>query len=496
MVYHGCLTLEALRHQTMKRVLLTVHKFFPQHRGGTEVLTLKAAQELKRRGFEVLVVAGNPPDTDARRRRGQEVSEYSYEGVRVRVFEEPLRLKGYTFGHEYFHPGLKRHFSALIAEFSPDLIHVFHCQNLSASIIEAALNHSVPVVCSLTDFWFVCPVVQLKRPDGSLCRGPAKLALNCLTCYTPRLLAPANEFKEAVSDKYPGIAQLLSALPKAFADAVWSTAYRTYGTAKLPEAIEATVRRPKALRNLLSAASAIMVPTRLMRDIFIENGIQAELLHHVPFGIDTSLLVPYQEKTESDLVRIGFIGTLFEHKGTDLLISAFQNLPMQCKAVLKIYGDLEQFPEYGRRLVELASRSSPHSDKICFAGTFPNDRLGEVLSSLDVLVVPSRWYENTPLVIQSAFATRTPVIATDLGGMSELVHHEVNGLLFQLDNVESLRDQLWRVIDDRSFLKRLREGIKPERTMAEMVDDIERVYESSSRTRLERDSAPQIEIRI
>jgi glycosyltransferase involved in cell wall biosynthesis len=365
----------------------------------------------------------------------------------------------------------------VLAEFSPDLVHIFHCQNLSASIIRAALEARVPIVCSLTDFWFVCPIVQLKRPDGSVCRGPDRLASNCLTCYTPRLFAPPVEFEEAVSEKYPGVARLLSALSSATAGAAWRAAYHAYGATKLPGAIEATVRRPKLLRQLLSAAKAIMVPTELMRDIFVENGIPADLISRVPFGLDTEPLLPHVTKSKSDRVRIGFIGTLFEHKGADLLISAFQQLPAQCAAELTLYGDLNQFPEYGQHLLELAGRLSPHSRNITFAGTFPNDKLGDVLSAIDVLVVPSRWYENTPLVVQSAFATRTPVIATNLGGLSELVHHERNGLLFELNDVGSLQAQLHRVIDDRSLLHRLRDGILPERSVADMVDDIELVYD-------------------
>ncbi len=463
----------------MRRVLLTVHKFFPQHRAGTEVLTLKVAQELQRRGNAVLVVAGNPPDLDARRRPGREASEYVWEGVPVRVFEEPLRLKDYTFKHEYHHPGLKHHFAQLVQEFSPDLVHIFHCQNLSASIIEAAVDHAVPVICSLTDFWFVCPVVQLKRPDGAVCRGPARLASNCLTCYTPQLFAPQREFKEAVSDKYPGLARFFDRLPKLAGDAGWTAAYNAYSAGKLPAAVEATMRRPEVLKKLLSAAKAIMVPTRLMQDIFVGNGIPSELISRVPFGLDTDPLIAHQQKTASDRIRFGFIGTLFEHKGADLLISAFQGLPAECDADLKIYGDLQQFPDYGRRLAELACQPAPLAKRISFAGTFPNESLGQVLSNIDVLVVPSRWYENTPLVVQSAFATGTPVIATDLGGLSELVHHESNGLLFALNDVESLRQQLQRVVEDRALLPRVRAGIQPERTIQAMVDDIERVYDGA-----------------
>jgi glycosyltransferase involved in cell wall biosynthesis len=56
------------------------------------------------------------------------------------------------------------------------------------------------------------------------------------------------------------------------------------------------------------------------------------------------------------------------------------------------------------------------------------------MSELDVLAVPSRWYENAPGVIFEAFAVRLPVVATDLGGLSEFARHEENGLLFELEN--------------------------------------------------------------
>ena len=113
---------------------------------------------------------------------------------------------------------------------------------------------------------------------------------------------------------------------------------------------------------------------------------------------------------------------------------------------LKIYGDPEQFPDYGRAVEKLAKEGA-NADKIQFLGTFPNAQLGEILSNIDILAVPSRWYENTPLVIQSAFATCTPVLATDLGGMSELVKHDRNGLVFRLNDARSLAEQLLRIIE-------------------------------------------------
>jgi glycosyltransferase involved in cell wall biosynthesis len=466
----------------MRRVLLTAHKFFPQHRAGTEVLTLKIAQELQARGNVVKVVAANPPDLDARRKFAEEPktsdysSDYVHDGIDVHITEEPLRLKDFQFSFEYYHPHMKDHFKGLLAEFKPDLVLIVHAQNLSASIIEACVEAKIPVVAYATDFWFVCPVVQLKRPDGAVCRGPDATASNCLTCYTPRLFAPQAEFDEALAKKYGAAGHVLAAMPGAIRKPVQKKLYDIYKGSKYPAAAQATVERPRILRDFANQIERIMVPTKLMRDIFTENNIDAKRLKLVHFGIDTTRLDDFQSKTKSDILRIGYIGTFFEHKGVDLLIDAYNGLPEsdRDRISLTLYGDTTQFPDYADRLKQLAGSNNK---RITFAGTFPNDQLGPILTDIDILAVPSRWYENTPLVMQSALATRTPLLVTDLGGMSELVKHGDNGLLFKLNDAGDLRAQISSLLHDPTLLARLTSNIKPERTVGDMVNDIESVFD-------------------
>jgi glycosyltransferase involved in cell wall biosynthesis len=469
----------------MRRVLLTTHKFFPQHRAGTEVLTLKVAQDLQKRGYEVLVVTANPPDLDARHPSQTLTSDYVFEGVPVHVVEESLRLSGYDFQHEYVHTAIGEHFQTLLNNFKPDLVHIFHCQNLSASIIDVSVKAKIPVLFSATDFWFICPVVQLKRLDGALCRGPSALAANCLTCYTPQLFPPSEQIKEAFQKKYKSISQTLKKAP-ALAGLAYNTAQIAYVTSKLPSAVTATMKRPDALKQRLNQVQKIMVPTQLMADIFCENGIDSSLIQHVPFGLDTAPLLPFQKNCDEQAftptpdkpLRIGFIGTIFEHKGVDVLVKAFQALPLNTPAELTIYGDMKQFPDYGKSIEKLVENSHQTKNRIKFGGTFPNQELGDKLQGIDVLVVPSRWYENTPLVIQSALTTRTPVVATDLGGMSELIHHNDNGLLFPLNDYNALAREFLRLIEEPALLPALMKNIKDERTMQQMVDEIEAVYDS------------------
>jgi len=454
------------------RVLITVHKFFPEHRAGTEVLTLKIAQDLLRRGHQVVVVTANPPDTDARFRAGDEEKRYTHEGVDVISIEEPLRLKGYKFPFEYQHPFIRQRFGELIEEFRPDIVHILHAQNLSGSVIEEAKARNLPVVMSTTDFWFICPIVQLKRPDGAVCEGPGPGARNCFTCYTPELLPPEAEFVQAIDGRFPAVSKVSGKLGS-------RALYYAYLVAKWPQALQATIKRPEVLRDIANMTDAITVPTLLMKRLFIKNGIREDLIHHVPFGIDTSKLVDWCDKAPSAKLRIGYIGTLFGHKGVDILIKAFQRLGTPDRAELKIYGSTKQFPEYAQTLIELARSDAATRDGISFLETFPNDEFGRVLSELDVLVVPSRWYENTPLVMQSALTTKTPLIATDLGGMSELIDHEKNGLLFKLNDDADLAEQLGKLLKQPDMLQRFRDNIGPQRTIEIMVDELEALYDAA-----------------
>jgi glycosyltransferase involved in cell wall biosynthesis len=96
--------------------------------------------------------------------------------------------------------------------------------------------------------------------------------------------------------------------------------------------------------------------------------------------------------------------------------------------------------------------------------------------------VPSVWYENSPNVILEAFAHRTPVIASDLGGMAELVQHDVNGLVFEPGNAKALARQLRRLLDDSDLLARLRDGITPVRTIGDEMRQVIDIYGSVVRT--------------
>jgi glycosyltransferase involved in cell wall biosynthesis len=149
---------------------------------------------------------------------------------------------------------------------------------------------------------------------------------------------------------------------------------------------------------------------------------------------------------------------------------------------LVVFGNVDQFPEYGSRLRDLAA----DSDKIQFRGTYSHEETAKVFAEIDILAVPSLWYDF-PLIIQEAFATNTPVIATDLGGMAEAVEHDFNGLLFERNNVNELALLLTRFLKEPDLLSRLQEGIPPVKTIQDEVAELELIYRRLTEQKLTAD---------
>jgi glycosyltransferase involved in cell wall biosynthesis len=107
---------------------------------------------------------------------------------------------------------------------------------------------------------------------------------------------------------------------------------------------------------------------------------------------------------------------------------------------------------------------------------FDNQEIASIFQKIDVLVVPSLWPENSPLVIHEAFLTRTPVIASRIGGISEIVTDGVNGLLFNPGDVNELKEKMQYLIDNPDIIERLRANIPKTRSMEDNGREMEEIY--------------------
>jgi glycosyltransferase involved in cell wall biosynthesis len=267
--------------------------------------------------------------------------------------------------------------------------------------------------------------------DQTLCGGP-RLWLNCGRCA----LARAGHDRLAVLA--PGVAPLLGI-------------------------------RQARLRRVLARARVLIAPTEFVRELYCRwFHLPPDRIRVIPHGIELPALPVATRREARHGLHIAYIGGVAPHKGVHLLVEAVQQLPEAAR--LTVYGDLEAQPAYVAAL-----RRQIVSQRIELAGRVPHAELYAVLGRVDVVVAPALSYETSSLIVQEASAARVPVIASDIGALRETTLR-CGGLVVPAGQVEELRAVLRQLIDDPATLDRLRAQLRPPRSTAAHVADIEAVY--------------------
>jgi glycosyltransferase involved in cell wall biosynthesis len=223
--------------------------------------------------------------------------------------------------------------------------------------------------------------------------------------------------------------------------------------------VQAAARRmgsavePGEIRKRLACAMQVfenidlcIAPSAALATEYARLGVAADRIRVSDYGFPVQ--PARQRARRSGPLRIGFVGTLVWHKGPHILLQAVRRLSGDFE--LYVHGDPSVFPAYVAGLKELAAGLP-----VRFAGGFEHSRAAEVYGGLDVLVVPSLWPENSPLVIHEAFIHGTAVVAARMGGIPGLVVDRHNGLLYDPPSPESLAEALQRFVNDPALAARL-----------------------------------------
>jgi glycosyltransferase involved in cell wall biosynthesis len=160
--------------------------------------------------------------------------------------------------------------------------------------------------------------------------------------------------------------------------------------------------------------------------------------------------------------RFAYFGQLTPFKGVDVLIDAVSRVPQDIwgdDACLMIFGgNLERQPlEFQDRLKKLIDEAGR---RVRFYGAYQNADMPRLIRSVDWMVLPSTWWENSPLVIQEALHHRRPIICSDIGGMAEKVRDGKDGLHFRAGSAQDLADRLAEVLSDPQGWDRLRTSMR------------------------------------
>jgi glycosyltransferase involved in cell wall biosynthesis len=227
--------------------------------------------------------------------------------------------------------------------------------------------------------------------------------------------------------------------------------------------------RRETLISLLNQCSALISPSTYLARFHIAHGVDERLIRVRRQGVD---LYECPMRIPSSIVRFGFLGQVKHHKGVDLLLDAWRTLNSDQPRHLYIYGSAEGEPAYGDHIRSLVGRM----EDVSWLGSFRGNEVWDVLRELDVVVIPSRWVENSPNSILEAQAVGVAVIGANLGAVPELVQHGHNGLVFAIDDAADLARQLHRLLDDPDLLQRLRTNQLPFKTVDDEIDELHELY--------------------
>lgn len=434
------------------KILHVPYCYFPDPVGGTEVYVQALAREQKARGIEVEIAA--PAASN---------STYEHCGVVVRRFETAGDLNlSELYGEG--DPVAAQSFERFALAGKPDIIHL-HSYTAAVSTrlirqLKAAGGHVV--------FTFHTPTVSCVRGDllffgQTVCNGEMR-GYECTACNLQSRGAGANLSRALAS--VPGEASHLAANTIGLLNEKLRTALDMRRLVDL---------RCGSLREFLAQVDQIVAVCEWIRQVLRQNDIpdckitlSRQGLPHVP------KLTTRQRSFADAPLRLVFLGRLHKTKGIEMLAKAVMDA--KADVILDIYGTVQS--EDGRAIHARLSELAMKSPRVQLCLPIAPERVSEMLASYHMLAVPSQWLETGPLVVYEAFAAGLPVLGSNLGGIAELVTHGKNGMLLAHTRSEDWVRAIELLANSPAVVKRLAKNVESPRTMAQVAEEMSRIYSS------------------
>lgn len=449
------------------KVLLVSHNYPPEHRGGTELYTAQLARGLGARGHEVVVFCAEKDIGRADR----SLSKREHEGVVVHEFVNNLTYGDFRETYD-FEPA-ERAFTQVLDAERPDLVHINHLLYLSVGCVELAAERGIPVVFTLHDYWLQCARFgQRVHADQSICMTiDQQRCSECLGSFRFKNSAWEQRVAGWISSLRSISGVDLSDGARKAGD--WLRAKEGDGPAPILP-LEVVSQRNASLRERLTrSVDRFLSPSAFLRERLVEWGLPAERVQHLRTGTDLSLFAGGERVARGDRVRLAFLGSLIPVKGAHVALQAWERLSasLRAGASFQVFGPAFHDSDYQAQLQALAQAGGASLE-----GSLDREGVAAALRRIDLLVVPSVWFENQPLIILEALAAQTPLCVSDIGGMAELVEEGISGFRFPVGDVEALTEVFERVLREPSQLDDLYPTPVVLPTVEEQLDEIEVVY--------------------
>jgi glycosyltransferase involved in cell wall biosynthesis len=384
---------------------------------GTERYVTLLAAGMRARGHEALCIAGDPE------RRGAPL-----------MLDEPVAgdasLRHYPTRSWMAVRGLPAdRLRPLLERFRPDIVHVANPAHIGIGLLDAARIARIPVVVTVMDFWWLCPRHTLQHHSGRICSAEVHWT-ECLRCIA--------------GGHTRGWARVLARTPVLGAVAL---PVLFFGRATLagvaPGELQRWMRRQQVLAEALRGAAAVIFPSRTARALIAPRITGRPALHDIPYGLEPRWFETPAHPREARRAFtndrppvIGYGGALAEHKGVHLIFDAVRRLGWTDLPV-RIAGS-------GDAAYQARLKAAAVGLNVEFLGKLESAAMVGFLRSLDLMIVPSTWPENLPIVVLEAQAVGTPVLASAVDGIAELIPWPAQ--LFEVGSAAALADRLaeWR----------------------------------------------------
>ena len=417
------------------RVLVALHSFLPGSRYGAELYTYYLAKELQASGADVHVLYTDPQGP---------AGTHIYDGLPCTAVHRsrPQRLGDVDPNN----PEAEAAFRTLLDTFRPDLVHFNHLLYLSTELPRLANRAHARVVFTLHDYWLCCPKVKLFDRWGQRCEGgtPFRCA-SCARHRYSRLWWPSGTYNDTTP----------LTLRQVGKEVVFQIAERPIAAVRIRQ-------RNRRLRSAIAFVDQFIAPSRFLAARMQRWGIPADRITYCDYGTMELPYVSSERRRWMPPLQFGYLGATTSEKGLHVLLEAFRGLN---GCTLHIFGaTAESLRRAFPRFEDVLAQSNVRA-----AGVIGDDAKIRLLPDLDALIVPSIWFENSPVVIHEAFQAGVPVICSDTGGMAELVRDGIDGLHFQVGSPSSLRRVLESCVQTPERLAQLSAGIHPPVGMREHV---------------------------
>lgn len=387
------------------RVLFIVHENPLDAKAGVQIYTKSVAEIFSAKGYESAIFSQSDIESE------EKFLEFEQGGVKYFLVNSrylSVRKKRFKFFESFDNREILEHFKVAFERYKPELLSVMHLLTLSGEIVFHAKGRNVPVALGLHDYWYLCHRINLLKPTLELCSGPNS-GIKCRHCG---------------DKKYERFPFNLS----------------------MPIMAWAFAKRTKYLRRVLECVDLIHAPSYATKKIYVDNGVSESKIKILPYGY-MKLDCPAKKKIFG-YIRLGYVGTILPQKGLGFLLDSLWGVD-PARFELLIYGDAPDKKFY-EGLLEKAEGLS-----IKFMGTFERNELAKIYQSFDILVFPTLWPEPYPLVVLEALSCKTPVLASKIGSLPELIEHGYNGWLLEPQNVDEWRLFFNKLVANYEIFERL-----------------------------------------